>query len=67
MMTETTIQVDELRRSRVEFVSDEGLVVLLMADGRRRTATVPLRSVALVRRLAAIDRELELPEQDEDA
>ena len=46
-------------RGRVEFVSDDGVVVLVLADGQRRFTTVSPRSVPLVRRLAAADRDLE--------
>jgi hypothetical protein len=49
--------VDEMRRSRVACVSDDGLVVLSLPDGKRRVVTIPRESVSLVRRLAAIDRD----------
>ncbi len=65
MTVERAMLVGELRRSRVEFGSDEGLVVLLLQDGQRRTTTtIPPKSVPLVRRLAALNRELdwEFPE-----
>jgi hypothetical protein len=54
------LPVEEMRRCRVEFVSDEGVVVLLLPDGQRRTTTISPRSVPLVRRLAALDKELDL-------
>ena len=54
------LPVEDMRRCRVEFVSDEGVVVLLLPDGQRRTTSVPPRSVPLVRRLAALDKELDL-------
>jgi hypothetical protein len=60
MATGKGLRVEDVRRSRVEFVSDDGVVVLLMPDGRRRTTTIPLRSVPLVRRLAALDQEIDL-------
>lgn len=47
-------------RGRVEFVSDDGVVVLLLLDGRRCTAVVPPKSVPLVRRLAGVNCELDL-------
>jgi len=49
--------VDEMRRSRVACVSDDGLVVLKLPDGKQRIVTIPRESVSLVRRLAAIDRD----------
>jgi len=51
------LRLEEVRRSRVELVSDDGVVVLLMPDGQRRTTTIPPSSVPLVRRLAALDQE----------
>jgi hypothetical protein len=51
--------VDDMRRGRVQEISDDGEVLLLMPDGRRRTVTIPLETVPLVRRLAALDLELE--------
>ena len=64
MAVERAMLVEEARRSRVEFVSDEGVVVLLLPNGQRRSTTIPSKSVPLVRRLAALDRELdwEFPE-----
>jgi hypothetical protein len=47
-------------RGRVEYVSDDGMVVLLLPDGQRRTTTIPRRAVAGFRRLAALDREFDL-------
>ncbi len=60
--------VDDMRRGRVHSVTDEGEVLLLMPDGRKRTVSIPLETVPLVRRLAALDRELDreqrrVPEQ----
>jgi hypothetical protein len=46
-----------MRRSRVDCVSDDGLVVLLLPDGQRRIVAIPRESVAMVRRLAALDSE----------
>jgi hypothetical protein len=60
MAARMRLPVEVVRRSRVEFVSDEGIVVLLLPDGQRRTTTIPPRSVPLVRRLAALDKELDL-------
>ena len=54
------LPIEEVQRSRVESVSDEGLVVLVLPDGQRRTTTIPPKSVPLVRRLAALDKELDL-------
>jgi hypothetical protein len=54
-----SLSVEERSKSRVEFVSDDGVVVLLLPDGQRRTTTIPPKSVALVRRLAALDRNLD--------
>jgi hypothetical protein len=51
---------ERVQRGRVEFVSDSGVIVLQLEDGQRRTTTVHPRSVALVRRLAELDRELDL-------
>jgi len=64
MTVERAMLVEEARRSRVEFVSDEGVIVLLLPDGRRRSTVIPPKSVPLVRRLAALDCELdwEFPE-----
>jgi hypothetical protein len=56
MAAERAIPVEEISRSRVEFVSDDGVVVLVAPDGRRRAATVPPNMVGLIRRLAAIHR-----------
>ncbi len=47
--------VDEMRRSRVACVSDDGLVVLRLPDGHQRIVAIPRESVSMVRRLAAID------------
>ncbi len=52
--------VEETRRSKVQSVTEEGEVVLLLPDGQRRTVTIPLETVPLVRRLAALDREIDL-------
>ena len=60
MTVERTMLVEEARRSRVEFVSDEGVVVLLLPDGQWRSTAIPPKSVPLVRRLAALNRELDL-------
>jgi hypothetical protein len=57
MGVERVMEVDDMRRSRVACVSDDGMVVLRLPDGRRRTVTIPRESVSLVRRLADIDRE----------
>ena len=54
---ERPIPVEETSRSRVEFVSDDGVVVLVSPDGQRRAATVPPNLVSLIRRLAAINRD----------
>jgi hypothetical protein len=51
--------VDDMRRGRVHSVTDEGEVLLLMPDGKRRTVNIPLETVPLVRRLAALDREID--------
>ena len=51
--------VEDVRSSRVEFVSDDGVVVLLLPDGQRLTTTIAPKSVPLVRRLAAINRDLD--------
>jgi hypothetical protein len=51
--------VDDMRRGRVHSVTDEGEVVLLMPDGKKRTVTIPLETVPLVRRLAALDQEID--------
>ncbi len=56
MAAEQAIPVEEISRSRVEFVSDDGVVVLVMPDGQRRAANVPPNLVGLIRRLAAIKR-----------
>jgi hypothetical protein len=40
--------VEESRRSLVEFVSDDGVVVLLLQDGQRRLTVIPPKSVPLV-------------------
>jgi hypothetical protein len=53
---ERTNPVEEISRGRVEFVSDDGVVVLVTPDGQRRAATVPPAMVGLIRRLAAINR-----------
>ena len=53
---DAALKVEEMRRSRVACVSDDGLVVLKLPDGRQRIVTIPRESVTLVRRLAAIDR-----------
>ena len=63
MAAEGCLRVEGVRRCRVEFVSDEGIVVLLMPDGQRRTTTILPKSVPLVRRLAALDKELDLEPQ----
>ena len=55
-MAERAMPVEEIARSRVEFVSDDGVVVLVTPDGQRRAATVPPNLVGLIRRLAAINR-----------
>ena len=52
-----SLGVDEMRRSRVACVSDEGMVVLKLPDGQQRIVAIPRESVSLVRRLAAIDLE----------
>jgi hypothetical protein len=57
MAAERAMPVEEVSRSRVEFVSDDGTVVLVAPDGQRRAATVPPNLVSLIRRLAAISRE----------
>jgi len=41
-------------RSRVECVSDAGMIVLLFPDGERCIVTVPRESVPMFRRLAAM-------------
>jgi hypothetical protein len=51
--------VDDMRRGRVRSVSDDGEVVLTMANGKDRLVRIPLESVPLVRRLVALDRESE--------
>jgi len=51
---------EQVQHGRVEFVSDDGVVVLLLENGERVTTSVAPRSVALVRRLAELDRELDL-------
>jgi hypothetical protein len=56
MAAQRAIPVEEISRSRVEFVSDDGVVVLVSPDGQRRAATVPPNLVGLIRRLAAIGR-----------
>ena len=59
MAAEQGIPVEEISRSKVEFVSDDGVVVLVAPDGKRRAATVPPAMVGLIRRLAAMNREKE--------
>ena len=59
MATEESNWIEELRGSRVRSVTDDGLVVLLHADGQQRTVTVPPESVPMVRRLAEMDREID--------
>jgi hypothetical protein len=56
MAAERAVPAEEISRSRVEFVSDDGVVVLVTPDGQRRAATVPANMVSLIRRLAAIGR-----------
>ena len=56
MAAERSIPAEELARGRVEFVSDDGVVVLVLPDGQRRAATVPPNMVGLIRRLVAIHR-----------
>ena len=51
--------VDEIRRGQVRSVTDDGQVVLLMPDGRERTVIIPIEAVPLVKRLAALDREID--------
>jgi hypothetical protein len=51
------MRVEDMRRSRVACVCDDGLVVLKLPDGKQRIVTIPRESVPFVRRLAAIDRE----------
>jgi hypothetical protein len=51
--------VDDMKRGRVQSVSDEGEVMLLLPDGKKRTVNIPLETVPLVRRLAALDREID--------
>ncbi len=43
-----------LQRSRVESVSDDGMMVLRSPDGQPCLVTIPRESVTLFRRLAAI-------------
>jgi hypothetical protein len=52
-------KLNDMRRGRVQNVSDEGMVVLLLPDGKQRIVAIPLETVPLVRRLAALDRELD--------
>ncbi len=52
-----SMRVEEMRRSRVACVSDDGLVVLKLPDGQQRIVAIPRESVTLIRRLAAIDSE----------
>jgi hypothetical protein len=50
--------VDDLQRGRVASVSDAGEVELEMPDGLRRIVHIPIETVRLVRRLAALEAEL---------
>jgi hypothetical protein len=54
MAAERAVPAEDVTRSQVEFVSDDGVVVLVSPDGQRRAATVPPNLVSLIRRLAAI-------------
>jgi hypothetical protein len=51
--------VGDIRRGRVEAVSDAGEVLLILPGGTSRTVSIPVETVPLVRRLAALERELE--------
>ena len=59
MAGEMRLLVEEMRHSRVAVVSEDGQVVLRFPDGTERTLSIPREAVKLVRRLAAIDRELD--------
>ncbi len=59
MATEEANWIEELRGSRIQSVTDDGVVVLLHAEGRQRTLTVLRESVPMVRRLAEMDREID--------
>ena len=51
---ERAMLVEEARRSRVGYVSDAGMMVLVFPDGEHCIVTIPRESVALFRRLAAM-------------
>jgi hypothetical protein len=56
---ERVMRVEDMRRSRVVCVAEDGLVVLRLPDGTSRIVTIPRESVTYVRRLADIDREID--------
>ena len=59
MAAEESNWIEELRGSRIQSVTDDGVVVLLHTDGQQRSVTIPRESVSMVRRLGEMDREID--------